>query len=147
MLLYANGGIRGEGEVGREGKDYYRYRATERAGDGVEDQARGKSVPAGKSGRLSVPEQKTIQIRISGKVQRVGMRNCIRSLAGRLNIRGEVMNLPDGNVLAIATSDPILLEKFVSMIYGCPRAVIRDIEISDHPLTHFVDFQIRRIEP
>jgi len=143
MLLYANGGI-GRGE---EGKDYYRYRATETTGDGVEDQARRESLPTAKSGRLSVPEQKTIHIRISGKVQRVGMRNCIRSLAGRLNIRGEVMNLPDGTVLAIATSDPILLEKFVSMIYGCPRAVIRDIEISDHPLTHFMDFQVRRIEP
>jgi hypothetical protein len=32
------------------------------------------------------------------------------------------------------------------MIYGCPRAVIRDIEISDHPLTHFVDFQVKRVE-
>jgi acylphosphatase len=131
----------------RQGKDYYRYRVTERAGEGVEDQARRESVPAAKSGRLSVPEQKTIQIIISGKVQRVGMRNCIRSLAGRLNIRGEVMNLPDGTVLVIATSDPILLEKFVSMIYGCPRAVIRDIDISEYPFTHFGDFQVRRIEP
>lgn len=113
----------------------------------MEDQTREERAPARKSGRQSVPEQKTIQIRISGKVQRVGMRNCIRSLAGRLNIRGEVMNLPDGTVLAIATSDPILLEKFVSMIYACPRAVIRDIEISDHPLTRFSDFQVRRIEP
>jgi acylphosphatase len=113
----------------------------------VEDQARRESVPAAKSGRLSVPEKKTIQIIITGKVHRVGSINCIRSLAGRLNIRGEVMNLPDGTVLVIATSDPILLEKFVSMIYGCPRAVIRDIEISDYPLTHFGDFQVKRIEP
>jgi acylphosphatase len=140
MLLYVNECIRGEG------KDYYRYQATERAGEGVEDQARGESVLPGKSGRLSLPDLKTIQIRISGKVQRVGMRNCIRSFAGRLNIKGEVMNLPDGTVLAIATGDPILLEKFVSMIYGCPRAVIRDIEISDHPLIQFVDFQVKRIE-
>jgi len=112
----------------------------------VEDQARGESVPAGKSGRLSLPELKTIQVRISGKVQRVGMRNCIRSFAGRLNIKGEVMNLPDGTVLATATGDPILLEKFISMIYGCPRAVIRDIEISDHPLIQFADFQVKRME-
>ncbi len=112
----------------------------------MEDQDEGGRVPSRKSGRHSAPEQKTIQIRISGKVQRVGMRNCIRSLAGRLNIRGEVMNLPDGSVLTIATSDPILLEKFISMIYACPRAVIRDIDISDHPLTHFADFQVRRTE-
>jgi len=89
---------------------------------------------------------KTIEIRISGKVQRVGMRNCIRTLAGRLNIRGEVMNLPDGTVLALATGDPILLEKFVSMIYSCPRAVIRDLEIHDHHLVLFPDFLVKRIE-
>ena len=91
-------------------------------------------------------KSKTIEIRISGKVQRVGMRNCIRTLAGRLNIRGEVMNLPDGTVLAIATGDPILLEKFVSMIYSCPRAVIRDLEIRDHALVMFQDFLVKRIE-
>ena len=91
-------------------------------------------------------ELQTIAVRISGKVQRVGMRNCIRSIAGRLNIKGEVMNLPDGTVLVIATGDPILLEKFVSMIYGCPRAVIRDLEIIEHDLTHFEDFLVKRIE-
>ena len=89
---------------------------------------------------------KTIEIRISGKVQRVGMRNCIRTLAGRLNIKGEVMNLPDGTVLAYATGDPILLEKFVSMIYSCPRAVIRDIEIHEHSYIPFDDFLVKRIE-
>ncbi|NYT21546.1 MAG: acylphosphatase [Methanomicrobiales archaeon] len=145
-MLYVNDDTGGE-EKERRGKDYYRYQATKTPGEGVEDQTWDERVPARKSGRLSVPEQKTIQIRISGKVQRVGMRNCIRSLASRLNIRGEVMNMPDGTVLAIATSDPILLEKFVSMIYACPRAVIRDIEILDHPLTQFMDFQVRRIEP
>jgi acylphosphatase len=89
---------------------------------------------------------KTIEIRISGKVQRVGMRNCIRTLAGRLNIMGEVMNLPDGTVLALATGDPILLEKFVSMIYSCPRAVIRELEIHDHTLVPFQNFLVKRIE-
>jgi len=86
----------------------------------------------------------TIEIRISGKVQRVGMRNCIRSIAGKLNIRGEVMNLPDGSVRALATGDPILLEKFVSMIYGCPRAVIREIGVTDHRLRHFDGFLVKR---
>ncbi|QQR71920.1 MAG: acylphosphatase [Methanolinea sp.] len=143
MLLYINIAIRRR----LRRKDYYDHRATESAGEGVEDKTREEHVSARKPGRHSAPEQKTIQIRIFGKVQRVGMRNCIRALAGRLNVRGEVMNLPDGSVLAIATSDPILLEKFVSMIYACPGAMIRDIDISDHPLIHFVDFQVRRTEP
>jgi len=89
---------------------------------------------------------KTIEIRISGRVQRVGLRNCIRTIAGKLNIRGEVMNLPDGMVRVIATADPILLEKFVSMIYGCPRAVIREIEVSDLRLQQFNGFLVRKPE-
>jgi acylphosphatase len=90
------------------------------------------------------PSQKTIDIRISGRVQKVGLRNCIRRIAAKLNVRGEVMNLPDGTVKAVATADPIILEKFLSMIYGCPRALIRDVEVQDHEPTAFDDFTIRR---
>jgi acylphosphatase len=90
------------------------------------------------------PSQKTIEIRISGRVQKVGLRNCIRRIAAKLNVHGEVMNLPDGTVRAVATGDPIILEKFLSMIYGCPRALIRDVEVQDHDLTAYDDFNIRR---
>jgi acylphosphatase len=93
------------------------------------------------------PLQKTIEIRISGRVQKVGLRNCIRRIAAKLNVHGEVMNLPDGTVRAVATADPIILEKFLSMIYGCPRALIRDVEILDHEPTSFDDFIIRRGGP
>ncbi|MDD1715702.1 MAG: acylphosphatase [Methanolinea sp.] len=88
----------------------------------------------------------TIEIRISGRVQKVGMRNCIRRLAGKLNIRGEVMNLPDGTVRVLASADPILIEKFVSMIYGCPRAVIRDIRINPSEPRQFEEFSVVRAE-
>jgi acylphosphatase len=116
--------------------DITRVRAEMEAADPGETVPR----PPGRGeGRLQ-----TIDIRISGKVQRVGMRNCIRSIAGKLNIRGEVMNLPDGTVRALATGDPILLEKFVSMIYGCPRAVIREISVTDHRLLHFDGFLVKR---
>jgi acylphosphatase len=87
---------------------------------------------------------KTIEIRISGKVQKVGFRNCIKRIASRLNVKGEVMNLSDGTVRALASGDEILLEKFLSMIYGCPRAIIRDIEVHDIPFSGFPDFSIRR---
>jgi len=114
---------------------------------GVEEQSHGRGIDLPREDTAIPGHQlKTIEIRISGKVQRVGMRNCIRTLAGRLNIMGEVMNLPDGTVLALATGDPILLEKFVSMIYSCPRAVIRELEIRDHTLLHFQNFLVKRIE-
>ena len=90
------------------------------------------------------PPHKTIEIRISGRVQKVGLRNCIRRIAAKLNVHGEVMNLPDGTVRAVASGDPVLLEKFLSMIYGCPRALIRDVEVRDHEPATYDDFIIRR---
>jgi len=103
-------------------------------------------LPSGKVKPGFQRSEKTLEIRISGKVQRIGMRNCIRTLAGKLSIRGEVMNLPDGSVLAYATGDPILLEKFISMIYSCPRAVIRDMAVRECSLLLFPDFVITRSE-
>lgn len=87
---------------------------------------------------------KTIEIRVSGKVQKVGFRNCVKRIASRLNVKGEVMNLSDGTVRAVATGDEIVLEKFLSMIYGCPRAIIRDIEVREIQFSGFPDFSVRR---
>ncbi|MCQ8894764.1 MAG: acylphosphatase [Methanolinea sp.] len=87
---------------------------------------------------------KTIEIRIAGRVQKVGLRNCIRHIAGKLCIRGEVMNLQDGTVRIVASGDPLTLDKFASMIYGCPRALIREMDISEVPFRSFSEFSIIR---
>jgi len=86
----------------------------------------------------------TIEIHISGRVQKVGFRSCIRRIAQKLNIRGEVMNLPDGSVRVTATAEKIILDKFVSMIYGCPRAVIRDMKTIDKEHQHFDEFIVKK---
>jgi len=85
---------------------------------------------------------KTIEIFISGRVQKVGFRACVRGLATDLHITGTVTNLPDGRVQIYATGESIILEKFVSMIYGCPRAIIRDVRAVEIPLKTFSDFSI-----
>ena len=85
---------------------------------------------------------KTIEIFISGRVQKVGFRACIRRIATDLKVSGTVMNLPDGRVQIYATGELMILEKFVSMVYGCPRAVIRDIRESEIQLKFFDDFSI-----
>jgi acylphosphatase len=54
------------------------------------------------------------------------------------------MNLPDGSVQVVASGDQIILEKFVSMIYGCPRAVIRDMEITEREYCAFEVFSVVR---
>jgi acylphosphatase len=89
---------------------------------------------------------KTVEIFINGRVQKVGFRACIRKIASDLNIAGTVVNLSDGRVQIYATGESMILEKFVSMIYGCPRAVIRDIQIIEIPLRAFEDFFIVKSE-
>ena len=88
----------------------------------------------------------TVEILITGKVQKVGFRACIRRIASDLKIAGTVVNLPDGKVRIHATGEPMILEKFTSMVYSCPRAVIRDIRINEVPEQTFDGFSILKIE-
>jgi acylphosphatase len=85
---------------------------------------------------------KTIEIFISGRVQKVGFRACVKKIASDLHITGTVINLADSRVQIYASGEPMILEKFVSMIYGCPRAVIRDIRLTEIPLKQYDDFSI-----
>ena len=85
---------------------------------------------------------RTIEIFIAGRVQKVGFRACVRRIATDLKVSGTVMNLPDGRVHIYATGELMILEKFVSMAYGCPRAIIRDLRQSEIQLKLFDDFSI-----
>lgn len=87
---------------------------------------------------------KTLELYASGRVQSVGFRACVKKVAQNLGILGDVMNLPDGRVQITATADEVILEKFVSMLYGCPRVVIRNLEIRERDPVTFPDFSIRR---
>jgi acylphosphatase len=88
---------------------------------------------------------KTVEIHVSGRVQSVGFRACTRKIATNLGISGEVMNLPDGRVRICASADPAVLEKFVSLLYECPRGVIRSLSITDREPQSYPDFSIRRM--
>ncbi len=85
---------------------------------------------------------KTVDITISGRVQKVGFRACIRKIGTDLSVTGTVFNLPDGRVQVFATAEPMILEKFISSLYGCPRAVIRDVKVSEIPPKVFEGFSI-----
>ena len=87
---------------------------------------------------------KTIEVFASGRVQSVGFRACVKRVAGNLGILGEVMNLSDGRVRITATAEEVILEKFVSMLYSCPRVVIRNLEVRDRDPVAYSDFSIRR---
>lgn len=85
---------------------------------------------------------KTVELFISGRVQKVGFRACVKKIACDLHVTGTVINLPDGRVQVYATADAMILEKFISMVFGCPRAVIRDLRSAEIPVKMFEDFSI-----
>jgi acylphosphatase len=85
---------------------------------------------------------KTVEIYIAGRVQKVGFRACVRKIATDLSVTGTVFNLADGRVQVYASADPMILEKFISTIYGCPRAVIRDVKVAEIPPRAFDGFSI-----
>jgi acylphosphatase len=85
---------------------------------------------------------KTVEIFITGRVQKVGFRACVRKIATDLSVTGSVFNLPDSRVKVYATAEPMILEKFISSLYGCPRAIIRDVKVSEIPPRGFEGFSI-----
>jgi acylphosphatase len=89
---------------------------------------------------------KSVEIIITGRVQRVGFRACVRKIATDLSVTGTVFNLPDGRVQVYATAEPMILEKFISMMYSCPRAVIRAVKVSAVPHRAFDGFLVIRNE-
>ena len=91
------------------------------------------------------PRLKTIEAYITGKVQGVGFRACVRRIALQLSITGKVMNLEDGRVCIRATGDDIIIDKFLSSLRECPRAHIRDIDICEKEPVTYEDFEIVRV--
>jgi acylphosphatase len=89
---------------------------------------------------------KTIEIFIAGRVQKVGFRACVRKIATELSVTGTVFNIPDGRVQIYATAEPMILEKFVSMVYSCQRAIIRDMKVTEMPQMDFNGFSIIKSE-
>lgn len=87
---------------------------------------------------------KTIEAYISGRVQGVGFRACVKKIASGLCISGRVMNLEDGRVCIIATGESAIIEKMLSSLYECPRAYVREINATEINIMDFNDFAIVR---
>jgi len=88
---------------------------------------------------------KTISITISGKVQGVFYRQSTRERAVELGVTGEVRNLPDGNVLIIATGTEEQLQSLAEWCRsGPPKARVSGIEVNDLPARSFERFSIIR---
>jgi acylphosphatase len=86
----------------------------------------------------------TVEAYISGKVQGVGFRACVKKIAAHLSLTGKVMNIEDGRVYLIVTGEGVIIEKLLSTLYECPRAHVREIESRETGPRSFCDFSIIR---
>lgn len=78
------------------------------------------------------PSTRTVQLRITGRVQGVGYRAWAIETAARLRLRGWVRNRTDGSVEALITGEE---EAVAAMIEACREgpfaARVSDIAVSD----------------
>lgn len=82
---------------------------------------------------------------VSGKVQGVFFRASAKEIAGQLNIKGFVQNLPDGSVYIEAEGEEQSLKQFEAWCkQGPPRAHVTKIDIHEGDVKNFERFEIRR---
>ena len=84
-------------------------------------------------------------IRISGKVQGVGLRVRIKAVADEIGVRGTVENLDDGSVLVVCEAERAKIENFVRQIRDqADPATITDMLVEDgSPATGLGSFKIK----
>jgi acylphosphatase len=75
---------------------------------------------------------KAFQVRVYGRVQRVGYRRFILDSAQELGLSGYVKNEKDGSVTIFAQGDEAILEKFIEMLKSPPPpAHIKSIDVRE----------------
>jgi acylphosphatase len=91
-------------------------------------------------------EVRRAQLIVSGRVQGVFFRASARDEARRLGLAGEIRNLPDGSVEAIAEGNREALDTFIAWCRaGPPMAEVEEVDIRWLPATNAFDsFRIVR---
>jgi acylphosphatase len=80
----------------------------------------------------SHPMLKAFQVRVYGRVQRVGYRRFVLDSAQELGLSGHVKNEKDGSVTVFAQGDEAILEKFIEMLKSPPPpAYVKSIDVRE----------------
>jgi acylphosphatase len=89
-------------------------------------------------------EKKQVHAFLKGKVQGVGMRAYVSSIARKLKLCGFVRNLDDGKVEILAQGEEEILEKFLQTLKEGPYAsYIWQIDLSwETPIRFYDSFEI-----
>ncbi len=88
---------------------------------------------------------KRVKVYVSGIVQGVGFRYFTTRIARELGVKGYVMNLNDGRVLAVAEGSEEQIEKFISALkQGPPSAIVKGVEVIEEEFKNeFDDFRVK----
>lgn len=88
---------------------------------------------------------KTISITVKGKVQGVNFRYYTKQKAETIGVTGTVKNLPDGNVLVVATGEDYQLNDLILFCKEGPsKAKVEEIIKEEINLQQFTSFEIIR---
>lgn len=81
-----------------------------------------------------MPDEKTVQVRVTGRVQGVSFRAWTQGEARRLGIRGWVRNERDGSVLALLCGDAETVDTMIARLReGPPAARVSGVRVEDAP--------------
>lgn len=77
-------------------------------------------------------EQRSILVRVSGRVQGVGFRDWTQRKAADLGLSGWVRNLPSGEVEALFSGSPDAVDKMLMAVRRGPQlARVDDVKVAD----------------
>lgn len=84
------------------------------------------------------------EIYYAGRVQGVGFRYTVRSLAAGFDVTGYVRNLPDGRVHLVVEGNPAEIDLLLAAVDKEMDGYISDVRQTRQPATgHFDSFMIR----
>lgn len=87
---------------------------------------------------------KAVDVRVAGRVQRVGFRAYTKKNALMLGIKGYVENLDDGKVHAVLEGDEHQVDKMIELIRQGPSiSEVRDIKIIEIGHSGYRGFEVR----
>ncbi|MFC5283119.1 acylphosphatase [Pedobacter alpinus] len=86
---------------------------------------------------------KTLEITVTGRVQRVFFRASTKAVADQMGIKGFAKNQTDGSVLIHAEGEEMFLEDFIDWCkYGPDDARVDDIKIEEIEMKNYRNFDV-----
>ena len=84
-----------------------------------------------------------LNITIKGKVQGVFYRASTKAVADQLGVKGNIKNLPDGDVFIEAEGDKVSLEMFLDWCHEGPQdAEVTSVESNEGELKNYRNFEV-----